>query len=87
MALMLVALAVTGAGTLTLLRTYLEGQVDDKLRAAVQSAERQRSFNQLIAPNPVVPTDYTVTVYYPGSVASNLDGKPDRPAIDSISLD
>ncbi|MDR6559725.1 two-component system OmpR family sensor kinase [Arthrobacter pascens] len=87
MALMLVALAVTGAGTLTLLRTYLEGQVDDKLQAAVQSAERQRSFNQLIAPNPVVPTDYTVTVYYPGSVASNLDGKPDRPDIDSISLD
>ena len=82
MALMLVALAVTGAGTLTLLRSYLEGQVDDKLRAAVESAQRQRSFNQLIVPNPVVPTDYTVTIHYPGATGSNLDGKSNRPDIE-----
>ncbi len=76
MALMLVALAVTGAGTLTLLRTYLEGQVDDKLQAAVQSAEQQRSFSQLHCAEPVVPTDYSVTVYYPGVRGrSTLDGK------------
>ena len=87
MALMLVALAVTGAGTLTLLRSYLEGQVDDKLRAAVESAQRQRSFNQLIVPNPVVPTDYTVTIYYPGATGSNLDGKSNRPDIEEISIE
>ena len=34
------ALTVTGAGTLTLLHSYLEGQVDDKLNAAVKSAEQ-----------------------------------------------
>ena len=37
MALMLVALAVTGSGTLTLLHSYLQGQVDDKLKVAVNS--------------------------------------------------
>jgi two-component system, OmpR family, sensor kinase len=88
MALMLVALAVTGVGTLTLLRSFLEGQVDDKLRAAVESAEQQRSFSQLIVPNPVVPTDYTVTVYYPGAEGRNLDGKTQhRPDIDHITVD
>jgi two-component system, OmpR family, sensor kinase len=88
MALLLVALAVTGAGTLTLLRTYLEGQVDDKLGAAVDSIQEQRSFSQLIVPNPVVPTDYSVVVYYPGAQGRRLGGTENhRPAIDTISVE
>ena len=88
MALMLVALAVTGAGTLTLLRSYLEGQVDDKLRAAVESAEQERSFSQIAMPNTSVPTDYSVVVYYPGAPGRVLsDSKDPRPDIDSISVD
>ena len=85
MALLLVALAVTGTGALTLLRGFLEGQVDDKLGAAVSAAQRQRSISPIA--NPVVPTDYTVTLYYPGAAASDLDQKDNRPAIDAISLD
>ena len=46
-ALMLVALTATGAGTLTLLHSYLQGQVDDKLKAAVDSVRQQQSFSQL----------------------------------------
>ncbi|APX01350.1 sensor histidine kinase [Arthrobacter sp. QXT-31] len=85
MALLLVALAVTGTGALTLLRGYLEGQVDDKLGAAVDAAQRQRSISPIA--NPAVPTDYTVTLYYPGAEASDLDDKDARPAIASVSLE
>ena len=35
------------AGTLTLLHSYLQGQVDDKLKAAVDSVRQQQSFSQL----------------------------------------
>jgi two-component system OmpR family sensor kinase len=88
MALLLVALAVTGAGTLTLLRGYLEGQVDGKLKAAVASIQEERSFSQLIVPNPVVPTDYSVVVYYPGAQGRRLGGTEiHRPAIDTISVE
>ncbi|WP_251044908.1 cell wall metabolism sensor histidine kinase WalK [Arthrobacter sp. ISL-5] len=88
MALMLVALAVTGAGTLTLLRSYLEGQVDDKLKAAVESAEQERSFSQIATPNTSVPTDYSVVVYYPGAAGRVLsDTRDPRPDIDSITVD
>ena len=59
MALLIVALTVTGAGTLTLLHSYLQAQVDDKLVAAVDLARKQRSFTQLHAPNPMVPTEYS----------------------------
>ncbi|MEN8583783.1 HAMP domain-containing sensor histidine kinase [Burkholderia sp. RS01] len=88
MALMLVALAVTGAGTLTLLRSYLEGQVDDKLKAAVESAEQERSFSQIAMPNTSVPTDYSVVVYYPGAPGRVLgDSKDPRPDIDAITVE
>ena len=85
MALLLVALAVTGTGALTLLRGYLEGQLDDKLGAAVDAAQRQRSISPIA--NPVVPTDYTVTLYYPGAGPTPIDDKDDRPDIASVSVD
>ena len=37
MGLLLLALAATGAGTLTLVKSYLQGQVDDKLKAAIHA--------------------------------------------------
>ena len=49
MALLIVALTATGAGTLALLNSYLQGQVDDKLNAAVELASKQRSFTPLQA--------------------------------------
>jgi two-component system OmpR family sensor kinase len=85
MALLLVALAVTGAVALTLLRGYLEGQVDDKLRAAVVAAQSQRSISPIA--NPAVPTDYTVTLFYPGTRPDPIDEKDARPDIASISVD
>ena len=69
MALMLVALTATGAGTLTLLHSFLQGQVDDKLRAAVESARQQQSFSQLQETNSTVPTDYSLMLFSPGSSA------------------
>ena len=66
MALMLVALTATGAGTLTLLHSFLQGQVDDKLRAAVESARQQQSFSQLQETNSTVPTDYSLMLFSPG---------------------
>ncbi len=66
MALMLVALTATGAGTLTLLHSFLQGQVDDKLRAAVESAEPEQSFSQLQDTNTNVPTDYSLMLFSPG---------------------
>ena len=81
MALLLVALAVTGAGALTLLRGYLEGQVDGKLQAAVSAAQSQRSISPIA--NPAVPTDYTVTLYYPGTAPDPIDDKGARPDIAS----
>ncbi|MGX9902186.1 hypothetical protein ACW0JT_24420 [Arthrobacter sp. SA17] len=86
MALMLVALTVTGAGTLTLLHSYLQGQVDDKLEAALDSARRQQSFNQLQEQNPSVPTDYSLILFSPGQQPFPFGGsKVSRPAIDDIS--
>ncbi|MGC0238515.1 hypothetical protein [Arthrobacter sp. SD76] len=64
MALLIVALTVTGAGTLALLHSYLQGQVDEKLNAAVGVARNQGSFSQLQAPNPV-PTDYSLLLFAP----------------------
>ncbi|MGX5715023.1 sensor histidine kinase [Arthrobacter sp. MAHUQ-56] len=88
MGLLIVALTVTGAGTLTLLHSYLQAQVDDKLNAAVESAKKQRSFTQLQAPNPTVPTDYSLILFAPGEEPYPFGGDPDiHPDISSISVD
>ena len=67
MALMLMALTATGAGTLTLLHSFLQGQVDDKLKAAIDSVNQQQSFRQLLVPGPNVPTDYSLMLFIQGS--------------------
>ncbi|WP_186467028.1 HAMP domain-containing sensor histidine kinase [Arthrobacter sp. UKPF54-2] len=86
MALMLVALTATGAGTLALLHSYLQGQVDDKLKAAVETARQQQSFSQLQDQNPNVPTDYSLMLFSPGQPAYVFGGsKGSRPSIGSIS--
>lgn len=89
MALLIVALTVTGAGTLTLLHSYLQGQVDDKLHAAVDLAEKQQSFSQLQgSPSAEVPTDYSLILFAPGQQPYRLGGDPDNhPAISSISVE
>ncbi|WP_427004685.1 ATP-binding protein [Pseudarthrobacter sp. H2] len=87
MALMLVALTATGAGTLTLLHSFLQDQVDDKLRAAVVSAQRQQSFSQLQDQNSNVPTDYSLMLLTPGLPPFVFGGdKEDHPQITSISV-
>jgi two-component system OmpR family sensor kinase len=87
MALLIVALTVTGAVTLTLLHSYLQGQVDDKLNAAVDSARQQRSFTQLQAPSPI-PTDYSLMLFAPGEQPYTFGGDPDdHPDISSITVD
>lgn len=86
MALMLVALTVTGTGTLTLLHSYLQGQVDDKLTAAVTSVRQQQSFSQLQDQNPSVPTDYSLMLITPGLPPVVFGGNKDsRPNISSFS--
>lgn len=86
MALMLVALAVTGSGTLTLLHSYLQGQVDDKLKVAVNSVRQQQSFTQLQEQNPNIPTDYSLMLLRPGQAAVPFGGsKESYPDIDSLS--
>ena len=86
MALMLVALTATGAGTLTLLHSFLQGQVDDKLKAAVDSARQQQSFSQLQEPEPNVPTDYSLMLFTPGLQPMSFGGDKDyQPDISSIS--
>lgn len=86
MGLLLLALAATGAGTLTLVKSYLQGQVDDKLKAAVALAQDQQSFDKLSEPNPAVPTDYSLTLYVPGLDPYPFGGRSnDRPAIASIT--
>ncbi|MGO4188687.1 sensor histidine kinase [Pseudarthrobacter sp. TAF60_1] len=88
MALLIVALTATGAGTLTLLNSYLQGQVDDKLNAAVDLASKQRSFTPLQAPNPMVPTDYSLTLFVPGEEPYPFGGDANiRPDISGISLE
>jgi two-component system OmpR family sensor kinase len=88
MALLIVALTLTGASTLTLLHSYLQAQVDDKLYAAVDLASKQRSFTQLQTPNPAVPTDYSLTLYTPGQDPYPFGGDPDnRPDIRSMSVE
>ena len=88
MALMLVALTATGAGSLALLHSYLQGQVDDKLKAAVGTARQQQSFSQLQDQNPNVPTDYSLMLFSPGQPAYPFGGSRDsHPAISSISPD
>ena len=85
-ALMLVALTATGAGTLTLLHSYLQGQVDDKLRAAVASVKKQQSFSQLQDRNHSIPTDYSLMLFTPGQPPLPFGGDPDiHPDIESIS--
>lgn len=85
-ALMLVALTATGAGTLTLLHSYLQGQVDDKLKAAVDSVRQQKSFSQLQEQNPNIPTDYSLMLFSPGLQPYLLGGdKASRPDISNIS--
>ncbi len=87
MALLIVALTVTGAVTLTLLHSYLQGQVDDKLNAAVDSARQQRSFTQLQAPSPI-PTDYSLMLFAPGEQPYTFGGDPDdHPDITSLTVD
>lgn len=89
MALLIVALTATGAATLTLLHSYLVGQVDNKLHAAVSIASKQRSFTPLQVPNPmVIPTDYSLILYAPGEDPEPFGGDPNaRPDISSISVD
>ncbi|HEY8752431.1 MAG TPA: HAMP domain-containing sensor histidine kinase [Arthrobacter sp.] len=88
MGLLIVALTATGAGTLTLLSSYLQGQVDDKLYAAVDLASKQRSFTQLQAPNPMVPTEYSLILYTPGQNPQLFGGDPkDHPDISAISVE
>ena len=86
-ALMLVALTATGAGTLTLLHSYLQGQVDDKLRAAIASVRQQQSFSQLQDQPQSVPTDYSLMLFAPGQPAVPFGGNkvlhPDIPSITS----
>lgn len=85
-ALMLVALTATGAGTLTLLHSYLQGQVDDKLKAAVDSVRQQKSFSQLQEQNPNIPTDYSLMLFSPGQLPYPFGGdKEFRPDISNIS--
>ena len=87
MALLIVALTVTGAGTLALLHSYLQAQVDDKLNAAVDLARQQRSFTPLQAPNPMVPTDYSLILFAPGEDPYPFGGDPEsRPDISSITV-
>ncbi len=88
MALLIVALTATGAGTLTLLQSYLQGQVDDKLNAAIELAHKQRSFTQLQAPtDPRVPTDYSLILFTPGEDPYLFGGDPNnRPDIRAISV-
>jgi two-component system OmpR family sensor kinase len=86
MALMFVALAATGTGTLTLLHSYLQGQVDDKLKVAVNSVRQQQSFSQLQEQNPNVPTDYSLMLLRPGQPAFPFGGsKESHPDISSFS--
>ena len=86
MALLIVALTVTGAGTLALLHSYLQGQVDEKLNAAVGVARNQGSFSQLQAPNPV-PTDYSLLLFAPGEDPIPFGGDPNiHPDIKSMSV-
>ncbi len=85
MALMLLALIATGAGTLTLLHSFLQGQVDDKLKAAVTSVQEQQSFRQLQAASPNVPTDYSLMVFSPGLKPVLFGDESSHPAITSIS--
>ncbi len=92
MGLLLLALTATGAGTLTLVKSYLQGQVDDKLKAAVALAQDQQSFDKLAQPNPstptdtAVPTDYSLTLYVPGLDPYPFGGSQnDRPAITNIT--
>jgi two-component system OmpR family sensor kinase len=86
MALMLVALAVTGSGTLTLLHSYLQGQVDDKLKVAVNSVRQQQSFTQLQEQNPNIPTDYSLMLLRPGQAAVPFGGSKELyPDVESLS--
>ncbi|MDQ0870370.1 two-component system OmpR family sensor kinase [Arthrobacter sp. V1I9] len=89
MALLIVALTVTGAGTLALLHNYLQTQVDGKLNAAVDLASRQRSFSQLQArSNPEVPTDYSLILFVPGEEPYPFGAEPDNgPDISSMSVE
>ncbi len=88
MALLIIALTVTGAGTLTLLHSYLQGQMDEKLYAAVDLAGKQRSFTQLQAPNPSVPTDYSLILFVPGEDPYPFGGDPEQhPDINAISVE
>lgn len=87
MALLIVALTITGAGTLALLHSYLQAQVDDKLYAAVDLARKQRSFTPLQAPN-MVPTDYSLTLFAPGEEPYPFGGDAaNRPDISSITVE
>jgi hypothetical protein len=86
MALLIVALTITGAGTLTLLHSYLQGQVDDKLNAAVNLASQQRSFTQLQTPNPMVLTDYSLTLFTPGQDPHSLRRRSRQPAGYQVDL-
>ncbi|QOT21615.1 cell wall metabolism sensor histidine kinase WalK [Paenarthrobacter sp. YJN-D] len=92
MCLLLLALAATGAGTLTLVKSYLQGQVDDKLKAAVALAQDRQSFDRLTEPNSAVPadtavpTDYSLTLYVPDLAPYPFGGsQSDRPAISNIT--
>lgn len=86
MALLIVALTVTGAGTLALLHNYLQTQVDQKLYAAIDLAGRQRSFSQLQAP--MVPTDYSLILFVPGEEPYPFGAEPDNgPEISSMTVE
>jgi two-component system OmpR family sensor kinase len=88
MALLIVALTITGGVTLTLLHSYLQDQVDQKLYAAVDLARKQGSFSQVAPNNPSVPTDYSLLLFAPDEDAYPFGGDPDvHPDIESMSVE
>jgi two-component system, OmpR family, sensor kinase len=88
MGLLVVALTATGGVTLTLLHSYLQEQVDDKLYAAVALAAKQQSFSQLQAPtNPIIPTDYSLILYRDQQEPYPFGGdKQNHPDISNMSV-
>ncbi|MDQ0707806.1 two-component system OmpR family sensor kinase [Arthrobacter woluwensis] len=87
MGLLLVALVTTGAGTMALLHSYLQSQIDDRLSVATTSMQKYGGYAQLTSGLSSVPTDYSVVVLRPGApvyrTGANQSGYPD---IEQMSL-
>ncbi|MDP5227760.1 MULTISPECIES: HAMP domain-containing sensor histidine kinase [Arthrobacter] len=67
MGLLLVALATTGTGTMLLLHSYLQSQIDARLAAAVATVTKPGGYTQITGGATGVPTDYAVLVLRTGS--------------------